>query len=96
MLSEAILAGGRSIRMGQDKALMPFLSRPLILRIFERLQSLSDEILVTTSRPAELAFFGIPIHSDSVFPGGGSLIGLYSSLLAATKPLVAVVGCDTS
>jgi molybdopterin-guanine dinucleotide biosynthesis protein A len=94
MLSVAILAGGKSRRMGQDKALMPFLGRPLILRIFERLQSLSNEVFVMTGRPAELAFLGIPIHSDSVLPGQGSLVGLYSSLLTATKPLVAVVGCD--
>lgn len=94
MLSVAILAGGRSRRMGQDKALMPFLGRPLILRIFERLQSLSEEVFVMTSRPEELSFLGIPVHSDLVFPGQGSLIGIYSSLLTATKPLVAVVGCD--
>jgi molybdenum cofactor guanylyltransferase len=94
MLTLAILAGGKSKRMGQDKALMPFLGRPLILRIIERLQSLSDEVFAMTTRPADYAFLGIPVHSDLVTPGQGPLVGLYSSLLKATKPFVAVVGCD--
>ena len=94
MFSVAILAGGTSRRMGRDKALMPFLGRPLILRIYERLQSLSDEVFVMTSRPAKLASLGIPIHADLVLPGQGSLVGIYSSLLTATKPYVAIVGCD--
>jgi molybdopterin-guanine dinucleotide biosynthesis protein A len=94
MLSVAILAGGTSRRMGRDKALMPFLGRPLILRVYERLQSLSDEVFVMTSRPAELAFLGIPVRSDLVLPGQGSLVGIYSSLLTATKPFVGMAGCD--
>jgi molybdopterin-guanine dinucleotide biosynthesis protein A len=93
MLSVAILAGGKSKRMGQDKALMSFLGRPLILRIIERLQSLSDELFVMTTRPADYAFLGIPIYSD-LGTGQGALGGLYSSLLTATKPFVAVTGCD--
>jgi molybdopterin-guanine dinucleotide biosynthesis protein A len=94
MLSVAILAGGKSRRMGQDKALMPFLGRPLIQRIIERLRLLSDDLFVMTSRPADYAFLGIPIHSDLLQPGQGSLVGLYSSLMTAAQPLVAVVGCD--
>ena len=50
MLSVAILSGGKSEPMGRDKALLPFLGRPLILRILERLQSLSNEVFVTTDR----------------------------------------------
>ena len=93
MLSVAILAGGKSKRMGQDKALMPFLGRPLILRIIKRLWSLSDEMFVMTTRPADYAFLGIPIYSD-LGNGQGALGGLYSSLLTARNSLVAIVGCD--
>jgi hypothetical protein len=71
MLPVAILAGGRSERMGRDKALMPFLGRPLILRIIERLRSLTDDLFVMTDRPADYAFPGIPIHSD-LEPGRGA------------------------
>jgi molybdopterin-guanine dinucleotide biosynthesis protein A len=51
MLSLVIQAGGESRRMGQDKALMPFLGRPLIQRVAERLAPIADELIVTTNRP---------------------------------------------
>jgi molybdopterin-guanine dinucleotide biosynthesis protein A len=93
MLSIGILAGGKSRRMGQDKALMLFLGRPLIVRLIERLRSLSDDMFVMTTRPADYVFLGIPIYSD-LGSGQGALGGLYSSILTATKPFVAIVGCD--
>jgi molybdopterin-guanine dinucleotide biosynthesis protein len=93
MLSIAILAGGKSTRMGRGKALMPFLGRPLILRILERLQSLSDEVFVMANRPKDYAFLRVPVHPDLV-PGRGVLGGLYSSLRIATHPFVAIVACD--
>ena len=89
----AILAGGRSERMGQDKALMLFLGRPLILRICERLKPLADEVIVTTSHPEDYAFLGVPCYPDFE-PGRGALGGLYTALSMASNPIVAAVGCD--
>ncbi len=93
MLTIAIQAGGQSSRMGQDKALMPFLGRPLIARLVERLGDLADELLVTTNHPAEFAFLGLPLFPD-ILPGIGALGGLYTALSAAREELVAVVACD--
>lgn len=93
MFSLALLSGGISGRMGQDKALMPFLGRPLILRILERLASLSDEIILSTNRPEDYAFLGLPLHPDLI-PDCGALGGLYTSLTAAHGPIVAAVACD--
>jgi molybdopterin-guanine dinucleotide biosynthesis protein A len=89
----AILAGGNSERMGQDKARMPFLGRPLILRILERLRPLADEVMVTTSHPEDFAFLEVACHPDLV-PGRGALGGLYTALSLASNPIVAAVGCD--
>jgi molybdopterin-guanine dinucleotide biosynthesis protein A len=72
---------------------MPFLGRPLILRILECLQSLSDEVFVMANRPKDYAFLGVPVHPD-LEPGCGVLGGLYSSLRIATHPFVAIVACD--
>jgi molybdopterin-guanine dinucleotide biosynthesis protein A len=93
MLSLALLSGGKSGRMGQDKALMPFLGRPLILRILERLAPFADEVILTVNHPAEFAFLGLPLHTD-ILPDRGALGGLYTSLSLAKSPLVAVVACD--
>jgi len=93
MLSIVIQAGGQSSRMGQDKALMPCLGRPLIARQRELLTGLADELLVTTNHPTDYAFLGLPLHTD-LLPGLGPLGGLYTALSAAQRPLVAVIACD--
>jgi molybdopterin-guanine dinucleotide biosynthesis protein A len=93
MLTVAVQAGGQSTRMGEDKALKPFLGRPLIQRVLERLRPLADEVIVTTNRPEAYAFLGVRLASD-VRPGRGALGGLYTALQAASSPFVAVAACD--
>jgi len=79
--------------MGEDKALKPFLGRPLIQRVVERLQPIADELIVTTNQPEAYAFLGLQLHAD-LKPGRGALGGLYTAIASATQPLVAVVACD--
>jgi molybdopterin-guanine dinucleotide biosynthesis protein A len=93
MLSICVQAGGESRRMGQDKALMPFLGRPLIQRVVDRLTPLADEVIVTTNRPEDYRFLGLPLFPD-LKPGRGALGGLYTALSSATCEAVAVVACD--
>jgi molybdopterin-guanine dinucleotide biosynthesis protein A len=93
MLTVVIQAGGESRRMGRDKALIPFLGRPLIERVISRVEHLADEILVTTNRPQDYKFLGLPLFPDMI-PDRGALGGLYTALQAARQPLVAVVACD--
>jgi molybdopterin-guanine dinucleotide biosynthesis protein A len=93
MLTVAIQAGGESRRMGQDKALLPFLGQPLIQRIVQRLSALADELIVTTNRPDTYSFLGLPLFSD-IHPARGALGGLHTALACARQPLVAVVACD--
>ena len=93
MFTVVIQAGGQSTRMGEDKALKPFLGRPLIQRVIERVAPLADEILVTTNRPEDYAFLGLRLVPDLV-PGRGALGGLYTALASAAGDTVAVVACD--
>ncbi len=102
MLSVVIQAGGVSSRMGEDKALKPFLGRPLIQRVIERLAPIADELLVTTNRPDDYAFlmeskvsrlWNLHLVSD-LAPGRGALGGLYTAVASAASSLVAVVACD--
>ena len=79
--------------MGEDKALKTFLGRPLIQRVVERLSPVADELIVTTNRPEEYSFLGLPLFSD-LKPGRGALGGLYTAIASATNPVVAVVACD--
>lgn len=93
MRSLVVQAGGESRRMGKDKALVPFLGKPLIQRILERLIPVVDEALVTTNHPERYAFLNVPLIGD-VFPGRGALGGLYTALRSAHYTFVAVVACD--
>jgi molybdopterin-guanine dinucleotide biosynthesis protein A len=83
MLTVVIQAGGQSSRMGEDKALKPFLGRPLIQRVIERLAPIADEIIVTTNRPAEYGFLNQRLVAD-LKPGRGALGGLYTAIASAT------------
>ena len=93
MLTVVIQAGGASSRMGEDKALKPFLGRPLIQRVIERLSPLADEVIVTTNRPVDYAFLNLRLVAD-LKPGRGALGGLYTAIASASDPFVAVVACD--
>lgn len=93
MLTVVIQAGGQSSRMGQNKALMPFLGQPLIQRVIERLRPIATEMLLTTNQPEAYQPFGLPMFAD-LHPGGGALSGLHTALACASQPLVAVVACD--
>jgi len=93
MLTIVFQAGGKSQRMGRDKALVDFHGQPLIKRVIQRVQHLADEIIVTTNNPDSYKFLGLPLFRD-IFPGRGSLGGLYTALSAANRPTVAVLACD--
>lgn len=93
MLSVVVQAGGQSTRMGENKALKLFLGRPLIQRVVERLAPVADELLVTANQPADYAFLRLPLFPD-LKPGRGPLGGLYTALVSAKNPVVAVVACD--
>jgi len=87
--------------MGEDKALKPFLGRPLIQRVIDRLSPIADELIVTTNRPSEYGYLNTSTGSvhrlrliSDLKPDRGALGGLYTAVASATHPLVAVVACD--
>jgi len=92
-VSGLILAGGQSRRMGANKAFLKVGGRPIIERVIEQVASVSQEILLLTNEPDEYAHLGYPTVPD-VYPGQGSLIGIYSGLKAARYPVALVVACD--
>lgn len=93
MLSVAIQAGGKSERMGRDKARVLLAGRPLITHVLERVAPLGDEVLVTTNAPEDYAFLGVRLAADER-PGAGALAGLQTALRAARHEVVLVLACD--
>ena len=96
-VSGIVLAGGRSRRLGRDKAVEPFDGQPLIRRVTGQLAAVTDEIVVVVANPErgkELPLDGGHRLAVDVFPDKGSLGGIFSGLAAARNPWGLVVACD--
>jgi molybdenum cofactor guanylyltransferase len=91
-LSAAVLAGGRSSRMGTDKALLRVGGRTLLERVIEVLQTTSDEVHIIGDRP-EYHGFGVKVVAD-LHPGTGPLGGIATAIATASCEQVLVVACD--
>ena len=96
-VSGIILAGGRSRRLGRDKAVEPFGGQPLIRRVIERVAPLTDEIVVVVADAAR--GHSLPLDADhrvalDIYPDSGSLGGIFSGLSAAANDWGLVVACD--
>jgi molybdopterin-guanine dinucleotide biosynthesis protein A len=91
----AILAGGASRRMGQDKALLRLEgdSAPLLARVVDRVASLVDELFIVSPDREDYRRFGAPIVTDR-FPGEGPLGGIVTALGATQCDWCLIVACD--
>ena len=88
-----ILAGGRSRRMGQNKALMRLGDEPLIAHVIRQIESVTDELLLITNEPDLYTALKLPMYPD-ILPGMGALGGLHAGLTYASNSTVICVGCD--
>jgi FdhD protein len=88
-----ILAGGRSLRMGSDKALLPYHGGRLIEAIHRRMAELFEEVVVVTGAPGRYDFLPCRRVPD-LFEGMGALGGIHSALAHSGTELVFVVACD--
>lgn len=92
-VTAAILAGGKSTRMGTNKAVLQVHGRPMIEQVCAAVASLCRETILVTNTPEEYAHLQLPMFGDQ-FPEHGSLGGLYTAVQAARWPHVLVVACD--
>lgn len=88
-----ILAGGKSRRMGRNKALLDLAGRPMIAVVAEQLRDVADEIIIAADQTELYQPFADRCVPDR-FPQVGTLAGIHAGLMAALNPLAIVVGCD--
>ena len=93
MMTSIILAGGKSLRLGRDKAVVEIRGKSLVERVIDRLSPLGTEIIVVTSSTDQLPDLGVKMVVDS-YPGKGALVGIYSGLKEAASFHSLVVACD--
>jgi molybdopterin-guanine dinucleotide biosynthesis protein A len=88
-----ILAGGKSRRMGRDKAFLSFGTGMLVERVIEVLRQVTEDVILITNTPEPYQRFGLPMFSD-VIPEAGSLGGIYTGLASAKTSYSLCLACD--
>ena len=92
-----VLAGGMSRRLGRDKALEPVGGEPLLRRVIGRLSEVSQETVVVVADAERATGLLLPDSARvavDVYPGKGSLGGIFSGLSASGLDWGIVVACD--
>jgi phospholipid/cholesterol/gamma-HCH transport system ATP-binding protein len=86
-----VLAGGRSSRMGSDKALLSFGGENLLQRALHTVAAVAAKTLIVGPRDRYAAFGNV---IEDVFPGCGPLGGIHAALRATETDLNLVVSVD--
>ena len=90
-ITGVILAGGKSTRMGKDKAGLKIAGVTLFDNILGLMRRLFSQVLIAGDRP-DLEQPGVPSIPDR-YPGS-ALGGLYTGLLEARNEIIFVSSCD--
>ncbi len=93
-MTGAVLAGGSSTRMGQEKGLVQLAGRPLAGIVAAHLKRSPgvERVLLVTNHPERFADLGWEMIADR-HPGRGPLAGIHAALHSA-EDWVFVAGCD--
>ncbi len=86
-----ILAGGKSSRMGSDKALLEFEGETLLARTLRKAQTVAGRVCIVGSRE-KFELFG-PVIEDE-FRDRGPLAGIHAALQATTTELNLLLAVD--
>lgn len=92
-VSAAIMAGGKSRRMGRDKAWLDVGDgRPIVRRVIDVLSAVADEVFLVAN-DERYTTLGLRVVPDR-FAAGGVLGGIATGVGAATHDRVLVAACD--
>ena len=91
-ITGVILVGGKSRRMGQDKAFLELGGRPLLEPVIDLFRSRFSRLLLSGDHAERFGAYGIPVVPDA-YPGS-SLGGIHAGLQAAETGTIFVAPCD--
>ena len=89
----AILAGGKSSRMGFDKQLLMEDDRRILETVIDTLKQEFSDILIVTAKPQLYEGMGVRLCSD-LYPGKGPLAGVHAALHHARSQYIYLLACD--
>jgi molybdopterin-guanine dinucleotide biosynthesis protein A len=98
-VTSIVLAGGRSSRLGREKHAEVIAGKSLIERAISSVSRLSLEILIVISQKqarSSLSLYTYPEAKTVVdlYPGKGSIVGIFTGLVHSSCFLNLVVACD--
>lgn len=91
-LTAVILAGGKSQRMGADKAFLDLEGQPFIERILHVLEGLTKEVIIIANTK-QYASLVVPVYPD-LMEDCGPVGGIYTAMKRVQTPYLLVLSCD--
>jgi len=92
-ISGAILAGGNSTRMGQNKALLSINGRTSVEHVLSSMQEIFPKNILIANKPSLYSSLHVDTYQD-LYPGLGPLAGLHAALSYSEADFVFLTACD--
>ena len=87
-----ILVGGKSSRMGHDKAFLPIGGVPIFEKVLDILKKHLEKVILIGDRPERFTRYGLPVYPD--LHTGSALGGLYTGLHVSETRHIFAAPCD--
>jgi molybdopterin-guanine dinucleotide biosynthesis protein A len=91
-ITGVILVGGKSRRMGQDKAFLQIAGKTLFERVLAIFRESFDRLVLVGDRAERFTGYDLPVLPD-IYPGS-ALGGIYTALYHAETEHIFVSSCD--
>lgn len=88
-----ILAGGKSNRIGRDKALIKIGDFTAIEIVYQNLKPIFSEVIIIANEPQKFSFLNVKVYED-IFKDIGPLAGIHSGLVHSSNQYNFVISCD--
>jgi len=88
-----ILSGGKSSRMGRNKAFLKVGDTTIIERVTNLMQKLFHKVILITNDPDEYKFLNLASYKD-IYSRKGPLAGIHSGLTNSSTEVNFIISCD--
>ncbi|WP_280770009.1 molybdenum cofactor guanylyltransferase [Salipaludibacillus daqingensis] len=92
-LTGILLAGGKSSRMGTNKAFLVIEGERNIVRLKRKIERITKVLLLVTNDPQNFSFLELPMIED-IKKGQGPLAGMEAGLTTSQTDWNLIVACD--
>ncbi len=92
-ITAIILAGGKSSRIGTEKALLKLNNVTIIESIYNLVTEIFDEVIIISDEKEKYSFLTDNVYKD-IYPGLGPLSGIHSGLKNSNTEFNFIISCD--